>query len=169
MHALCVRLGRFTNNMVACTGADHAGISRRSSGVMGNPDLQLRTDSLGLTPLLAPLSPLPLFKGPPQPQHGLPSRPLPSSGGSGSGLPAMAVEVAAFDCSSSNDSVSSMTGRHDSKLIGKGQLSSQRFCNTDKLLGRSALMFTAFCVANRQASQPAQVSFVAHPQHKMTF
>ena len=30
----------------------------------------------------------------------------------------MAVEVAAFDCSSSNDSISSMTGRRDSKLIG---------------------------------------------------
>ncbi|KAL3161919.1 hypothetical protein ABBQ38_009004 [Trebouxia sp. C0009 RCD-2024] len=99
-------------------GADHAGMSRRSSGVMGNPDLQLRTDSLGLTPLLAPLSPLPLFKVAPQPQHGLPSRTPPSPGGSGNGLPAMAIEVAAFDCSSSNDSVSTMTGRHDSKLIG---------------------------------------------------
>ena len=84
---------------------------------MGNPDLQLRTDSLGLTPLLAPLSPLLPVKV--TPQHGLLSKTLLSSGGSGSGLPTMAVEVAAFDCSSSNESVSSMTGRHDSKLIGK--------------------------------------------------
>lgn len=134
--SICVLLGQFTTNVVACTGADHAGMSRRSSGVMGNPDLQLRTDSLGLTPLLAPLSPLPLFKVAPQPQHGLPSRTPPSPGGSGNGLPAMAIEVAAFDCSSSNDSVSTMTGRHDSKLIGKGQLSSQSLCNTDKLLTR---------------------------------
>lgn len=94
--------------------------SRQSSGVMGNPDLQLRTDSLGLTPLLAPLSPLPAVRYTPQPQHVLQSRKLPSSGGSGEGLPAMTVEVAAFDCcSSSNDgSSSSMTGRQDSKLIG---------------------------------------------------
>lgn len=94
--------------------------SRQSSGVMGNPDLQLRTDSLGLTPLLAPLSLLAPVRFTPQPQHALQSRKLPSSGGSGEGLPAMAVEVAAFDCSSSNDgSSSSMTGRHDSKLIGR--------------------------------------------------
>ena len=87
---------------------------------MGNPDLQLRTDSLGLTPLLAPLSLLPTVRVTPQPQHVLQSRKLPSSGGSGDGLTAMAIEVAAFDCSSSNDS--SMTGRHDSKLIGREQL-----------------------------------------------
>lgn len=86
---------------------------------MGNPDLQLRTDSLGLTPLLAPLSLLLPVRVTPQPQYGMqPGRRLPSSGGSGDGLPAMAVEVAAFDCSSSNDSVSSMSGRHDSRLIG---------------------------------------------------
>ena len=96
--------------------------SRRSSGVMGNPDLQLRTDSLGLTPLLAPLSPLLPVRMTPQPQHVTQAsrRLLSSSGGSGDGLPAMAVEVAAFDCSSSNDSINSMTGRHDSKLIGNG-------------------------------------------------
>ena len=92
---------------------------------MGNPDLQLRTDSLGLTPLLAPLSLLPQGRFTPQPQHMLQSRKLPSSGGSGDGLPAMALEVAAFDCSSSNDdSSSSMTGRHDSKLIGRSTFSS---------------------------------------------
>ena len=97
--------------------------SRRSSGVMGNPDLQLRTDSLGLTPLLAPLSPLPPVRLLPQSPNGSQAgRRLPSSGGSGDGLPAMALEVAAFDCSSSNDSISSMTGRHDSKLIGRLQL-----------------------------------------------
>ena len=96
---------------------------------MGNPDLQLRTDSLGLTPLLAPLSPLPSLRFTPQPQHVLQSRKLPSSGGSGEGLPAMAVEVAAFDCSSSNDDSSSMTGRHDSKLIGRSAFSSRSLCD----------------------------------------
>lgn len=97
--------------------------SRQSSGVMGNPDLQLRTDSLGLTPLLAPLSLVAPVRF--MPQYVLQSRQLPSSGGSGEGLPAMAVEVAAFDCSSSNDgSSSSMTGRHDSKLIGRSTFSS---------------------------------------------
>ena len=105
----------------ACTGAEPMCFSRQSSGVMGNPDLQLRTDSLGLTPLLAPLSPVPAVRHTPQPQHVLQSRKLPSSGGSGEGLPIMVVEVAAFDCcSSSNDgSGSSMTGRQDSKLIGE--------------------------------------------------
>lgn len=106
-----------TDSAIECTGSDSAGMSRRSSGVMGNPDLQLRTDSLGLTPLLAPLSPLASVKVAPQPQHGLPSKTLHSSGGNG--LPSMAVEVAAFDCGSSTDSIGSMTGRHDSKLIGK--------------------------------------------------
>ena len=104
-----------------CAGAADsdavAVFSRRSSGVMGNPDLQLRTDSLGLTPLLAPLSPLPPVRIVPQPHQ--PRRRLLSSGGSGDGLAPLAVEVAAFDRSSSNDSLSSMTGRHDSKLIGE--------------------------------------------------
>ena len=85
---------------------------------MGNPDLQLRTDSLGLTPLLAPLSPLPPVRIISQPYQ--PRRRLPSSGGSGDGLAHLAAEVAAFECSSSNDSLSSMSGRHDSKLIGEG-------------------------------------------------
>jgi hypothetical protein len=104
-----------------CAGAADsdavAVFSRRSSGVMGNPDLQLRTDSLGLTPLLAPLSPLPPVRIVPQPYQ--PRRRLQSSGGSGDGLVPLSVEVAAFDRSSSNDSLSSMTGRHDSKLIGE--------------------------------------------------
>ena len=115
---------------VAYIGAEPMCFSRQSSGVMGNPDLQLRTDSLGLTPLLAPLSPLPSVRFTPQPQQVLQSRKLPSSGGSGEGLPAMAVEVAAFDCSSSNDgSSSSMSGRHDSKLIGRSTFLPHYCCN----------------------------------------
>lgn len=84
---------------------------------MGNPDLQLRTDSLGVTPLLAPLSPLPHLRIAPQPIQ--PRKRLLSSGGSGDRFPRLTIEVAAFDCSSSNDSATSMTGRHDSKLIGE--------------------------------------------------
>lgn len=94
--------------------------SRRSSGVMGNPDLQLRTDSLGITPLLAPLSSIHPRRSANQGMQ--PRKRLHSSNNSAvsaDGLLASAVEVASFDCSSSNDSMSSMTGRHDSKLIGE--------------------------------------------------
>ena len=83
---------------------------------MGNPDLQLRTDSLGFTPLLAPLSPLP-------PLRTLPLQPQlfrrRHSVGEVDQLTQSAVEVAAFDCSSSNDSNLSLNARQDPKLLGQ--------------------------------------------------
>lgn len=82
---------------------------------MGNPDLQLRTDSLGFTPLLAPMFPLaPVRTMPLQPQlfkrrHSL---------GETEHLSPSAQEVAQFDCSSSNESNVSIYLRQDSQLTG---------------------------------------------------
>ena len=86
------------------------------SSIIANPDLQLRTDSLGFTPLLAPLSPLPPVRMLPlQPQlfkrhHSLGEVEQVSQG---------AIEVAAFDCSSSNDSCLSLGARQDARLTGQ--------------------------------------------------